>query len=231
MVRIRRDKFTTGVFWELYTDLERQFENFLEYVPYLEGNKNIYSFKLVNLILGIGGHVDSAFKEMVRYPLFSKNKDCEQILSILKENEEQVKKGKGAKTIPIQLFLRAFEEEYKLSRQIVLFRCLPHGEVINPFKPFNPRTKAPEWWETYNGLKHDVSINLEKASLQNTRNALACAFLLNACHIPSAYRFCQYGLLHGIDIPSPITFLKILERKQGYPVFLKTPLFMYNYDK
>ncbi len=61
------DKFEIGNFWELYKDLERQFEDFLEYVSYLEGNEETYSFRLANLILGIGGYVDSAFKEMARY--------------------------------------------------------------------------------------------------------------------------------------------------------------------
>jgi len=45
------DNFEKGIFWELYGDLERQFENFLDYVPYLEANENTYSFKLLNLIL------------------------------------------------------------------------------------------------------------------------------------------------------------------------------------
>lgn len=51
---LRRDKFGNGIFWELYKDLERQFQTFLEYTPYLEGNENVYSFKLLNLILSIG---------------------------------------------------------------------------------------------------------------------------------------------------------------------------------
>lgn len=49
------DNFENGYFWELYNDLERQFITILEYVPYLEGNETTYSFKILNLILGIGG--------------------------------------------------------------------------------------------------------------------------------------------------------------------------------
>lgn len=36
--------FENGGFWEYYKDIEHQFENFLEYVPYLKGNKGTYSF-------------------------------------------------------------------------------------------------------------------------------------------------------------------------------------------
>ena len=40
------DNFEKGIFWELYLDLERQFLDFLEYVPYLPENETVYSFKL-----------------------------------------------------------------------------------------------------------------------------------------------------------------------------------------
>jgi len=36
------DNFENGIFWELYKDLERQFQDFLEYVPYLSGNEKAY---------------------------------------------------------------------------------------------------------------------------------------------------------------------------------------------
>ena len=83
------DNFENGLFLELYNDLERQFESFLEYVPYLDENKNIISYKLWNLILNIGGHIDSAFKEMARYPKFSKNYDVIKIREKIDESEKK----------------------------------------------------------------------------------------------------------------------------------------------
>ena len=150
-----KDNFERGIFWELYLDLERQFLNFLEYVPYLEGNENVYSFKLLNLILSIGGHVDSAFKEIAHYPGFSKNEDCQKILNILKESEKNVKEGKAPKTVPVRLPLEAFDKECKISKEKIIFKRLPESELVTPFHPHNQRTKAPEWWGIYNGLKHD----------------------------------------------------------------------------
>ena len=113
-----KDNFEKGVFWELYLDLERQFQSFLEYVPYLEGNERTYSYKLLNMILGIGGHVDSAFKEMARFPRFSSNSKCREILELLE----------GNKTVEITLPLEAFEEEYSISKKTVLFKCVPEDK-------------------------------------------------------------------------------------------------------
>lgn len=120
-----KDSFENGIFWELYLDLERQFQNFLEYVPYLRGNENVYSFKLLNLILSIGGHIDSAFKEMARDPKFSDNVDCQEIL----------KRASEFRSI-IEPCLRAFEKEHGLSTRIVVFKRLPEREKITPFTPF-----------------------------------------------------------------------------------------------
>lgn len=235
-----QDNFAKGFFWELYVDLERQFQNFLEYVPYLPGNETVYSFKLLNLILSIGGHVDSAFKEMARYPDFSNDKECKEILKILKESEENVKKGKPPRTIPISLSLKAFDKTYRISKEKIIFKRLPERELFAPFHPHNPKTGAPEWWEIYNGLKHDVSVNVKKANLRNTLLALAGAYLLNVRHIPAVFRLYDLGLLklawadkfYGKPAYEQILRDQVKEMLgKDSPFRVETPLFLYNYGR
>jgi len=233
------DNFEKGIFWELYQDLERQFQSFLEYVPYLPGNETIYSFKLLNLILSIGGHVDSAFKEMARYPEFSDNDDCKKILDLLKESEESIKEGKAPKTVPIWLSLRAFEKEYELSQKKIMFKRIPEREDVLPFKPCNLKTNAPKWWEIYNGLKHDVGVNIREANLHNTLNALAGAFLLNAIHTPAYIRLMEYRFVKP-ERTGRVTYTlkpgwkeKIkdwIKKKKRFGI-AETPLFIYNYEE
>jgi hypothetical protein len=242
----KTDKFENGNFWELYKDLERQFDNFLEYVPYLEGNEGTYSFKLANLILGIGGHVDSAFKEMARYPRFCSNVECKEILALMAKSEENVKEGKAPLTVPIRLPLKAFEKEYQLTKKKVIFKRLPDRETILPFAPCNERTNVPKWWEVYNGLKHDFSANFKTANVRNTRDALAGAFLLNAIHIPSALRMYRYDIIkpqQGTKFvrPAHATFMigdddykeKLIEFYEKFKHFigmLETSLFIFSYQ-
>ena len=248
------DNFTKGIFWELYKDLERQFQSFLEYIPYLPGNETVYSFKLLNLILSIGGYVDSAFKEMARYSGFSHDENCEKILELLRESKEKIEKGERPSFPSITLYLKAFDRLHltrfdivkrayvsdELSKMQVIFKRLPKREDVIPFKPYNPRTNAPEWWEIYNGLKHDVSLNIEKANLKNTRDALAGAFLLNVIHEPSFRRLFESGVLKleskgGIGTIARESWVNpsILEQdiKKGIstPYFLETSLFIYKY--
>lgn len=248
------DNFENGIFWELYLDLERQFQSFLEYVPYLAENEGTYSFKLLNLILNIGGYVDSAFKEMARYPKFFGDKKCKQILGLLKKSKEDIERGERPKFPSIKHYLETFDKLHlarfdpitrsyisdELSKMKVIFKRLVEREDVIPFKPYNQRTNAPEWWEIYNGLKHDVSLNIEKANLKNTRDALAGAFLLNVIHEPAFRRLFELGILKleskggtGIiaaeSYVNPSIFEQDIKRGINTPYFVETPLFIYKY--
>jgi len=240
------DSFESGYLWELYMDLERQFENFLEYVPYIDENESVHSFKLLNLITSIGGYVDSAFKEMARYPRFSDNKDCHEIIRRLTESKENIEKDLPPNYPGIRLCLQAFEKECQLSSRRLVFKKLEGRQIITPFKPCNPKTKAPDWWDIYNGLKHNLGVNFKEANLKNTLNALGGAFLLNVTHEPSILRLFKYGVLkveHSVSHGSPLEAISLsepflptkdhekalqwmLENKKEFKGIVETPLFL-----
>jgi hypothetical protein len=240
------DKFTSGYFWMLYQDLERQFQDFLRFIPYLDGpNLTAYSFKLVNLILSIGGHIDSCFKEMARYPDFAENEMCKRILYKMEKSEHSLQSGKPPEPISIRLCLEAFEGEYKLSKKYVVFKRIPVVEVVIPFGSWGSK-EIPEWWKTYNDLKHDVSVNIEKATLRNARDALAGAFLLNVVHIPSASRMFKYGLIEpnpevAENVTKGTVFKFYITREEKLKEFYKkhkrflgvvnTPLFAFAHEQ
>ncbi len=218
--------FENGGFWEYYKDLERQFESFLEYVPYLKGNEDTYSFRLANIILAIGAHIDSAFKEMARCDEFEDKEPCKEIL----------KRTEDKKGIIISA-VRAFDEIYGLTSKKVTFKCLPDRKEITPFKG-----NKPEWWDSYNDIKHDITTNLTKANLRNVRDALAGAFLLNVIFEPATYRLFKYGLVkqkYQTDGYEKIpTFVRGMSREPKYEAFsgcineylIETPLFIYEYE-
>lgn len=232
----RSDRFGNGFFWELYMDLERQFQSFLEYVPYLPENEKTYSFKLLNLILSIGGHVDSAFREMARYPKFSENEACMEILERASERRGIIMSG-----------VEAFDAIYGLSALKVKFKCLGQRETVIPFSVSGGgENPLPEWWNFYNDLKHDVGFNIEQANLKNARNALAGAFILNVRHIPGALRLFEYGVLDTGYVELMETYgsyrryrtfsreslEKILENKEiEHPLSVETPVFSYKYNQ
>ena len=245
MTAVTTDNFENGYFWELYRDLERQFENFLEYVPYLEGNEQTYSFKLLNLILSIGGHVDSALKEMIRYKLLPRDEQIDGIRSKLLRWETAwasgVKPDRTNRVYMQQLF-DIFETKYRLSEKTVFYKVLPKRKKAKPFNDVKSKpTKG--WWGIYNGLKHDVAVALKEANLRNTWDALGCAFLLNVVHQPGLDRLWEYNLL---KIDSTGQGVGKSAREQGInksllwnigakgtsmPLFIETGLLKYKYNQ
>ena len=199
----------------------------------------------MNLLLSIGGHVDSAFKKMAAYRGFSRNKKCKEIVRKVRETRKRIKKGKGPIIVKIEESLSTFEDIYKLSKREVIFKRLPKREMTVPFQPHNAKTNAPEWWDIYNGIKHDFSNAFEKANLYVTRNALAGAFLLNVIHRPGILRLNEYGILkwppqpiegefagdfdHALIRVPEHTLEDMLKRNQTPWGFVETPLFIYNY--
>jgi hypothetical protein len=227
--------FENGGFWEYYKDLERQFEDFLEYVPYLEGNEETYSFRLANLILSIGAHIDSALKEIAKYSDFPS-----KYLEMLNPT---TKKGKPRK--PSIKDYYPISEEYKLTEEVVTFKCLPDREQLKPFLLYQRKTgeTCPDWWNAYNKVKHNFNENFKEAKLKTVRDALAGAFLLNVIHEPSADRLFKYGLLK--EKYKPKGFGQIHDKFRGKEIqptccsppdtkdqfVIETALFLYDYEK
>ena len=227
-----KPSFENGGFWEYYKDLERQFEEFLNYVPYFQKNENTVSFRLANLIVAIGSYVDSAFREIASYSDFVK-----KYPSILR-----TARGKIRTTRISDYYVLA--EEYSLEDKEVEFKCLPERERIKPFAQYvriSGKVASPNWWQVYNGIKHHFRDNLENANLKNAKEALGGAFLLNAVHTPSALRLYDYGILKT-RMPieqSPGRFKKIgsarfqikesLENRQQFIGDIETNLFRYDY--
>ena len=229
--------FDNGGFWEYYKDLDRQFEDFLVYVPYIEGNENTYSFRLANLLLSVGAHIDSALKEIAKYSDFPK-KYPEMLNPIGKD---------GKPRYPTIKDYYPISNEYKLSEQVVTFKCLPNRENIQPFEKYIEKSgkgKTPYWWKSYNKVKHNFNQSFKEAKLKTVRDALAGAFLLNVIHVPASERLFDYGLLKPIYPFS--TFIEILydtfrgrkmhpERPSYKPIdnafTIETNLFSYDYLK
>ena len=210
-------------------DLERQFIDFTKYVPYLDGNENVYSFRLVNLILAIGAHVDSVFKEMFRCSDFST-----KYPDILKK----INDGKATITD-----YREIEKEYYISKRKVVFKRLPERETIFPFQQFG--TKSPDWWSAYNKIKHEFSQNFKMATLKTARDALACAFLLNVVHKPAILRLFEYGVVKSkypewvvygdqhtalLEEPTINVLYDILKTTIYPPLYVETNLFYFDYE-
>ena len=219
-----KDAFEEGYFWEYYMDLERQFIEYLNYVPYLEGNEKTYSFRLANLILSIGSHIDSAFKEIARYSEFSG-----KYPEMLKPKDEY-----GKPRFPEIIDYYPINSEYSLSERKIMFKVIPKRVPIKPFENYKEKGQAvPRWWAHHNKIKHNFNKDtFQLANLMTARDALAGAFLLNVAHKPAAVRLSEYNLLIGKHNSHPIK-LQLAEyyfKDTKPPATIETEVFFYDYE-
>jgi hypothetical protein len=222
--------FENGLMWNMYRDMERSFIRFLDYVPWAEDHKNVYSHKLLQLLLQIGGYVDTAFKEMAKYSQFDGNEPCQSIRD----------KTSTGDMIVIEVFRDAFEPLYELSSRKVVIRALESFTELwgncKPFSDFKDK-KTTTWWSAYNGVKHNWLENLKRANLENTCAALAGAFLLNAIHEPSVIELVKRGIAKTFlpDWQRAVFEEKSLARSirehsiTGVKILVTTRLFVYQY--
>lgn len=226
------DAFQSGLFWSVYRDTEQVFLDFLEYVPLVSEHNRVYSRKFLELILQIGGYVDTAFKEMATYSKFDGNTKIEEIRQ--KTTQE--------KTVKISLVRETFEPIYTLSSKKIVVKkpklfLQAYGTLI-PFSEF-ARNKSPQWWKVYTALKHNWSKNIKKANLKNTLEALAGLFLLNVVHEPSIFRLADMGILLTLNprgqrfhfAPPLLRKILLKEHPLGSDrIIVDTPLFRWNFE-
>jgi len=181
------DIFERGLAWKVFSEVEKEFVSFLEIIPFVPKHEKVYSFKLLNLILSIGSHVDNIFKAMGAYPKF-RNKPS--IKKMLKKPE-------------ITTYGTAFESIYHLSSKRVSVKSEPIPSVRTYYAEWIPfagfQKKSPSWWKAYNDLKHTwfQGEMIQKANVKNTLRALAGLFLLIVRHESSWNRLVDYGVCLG----------------------------------
>jgi len=168
--------------------MEADFTHFLDYVPYTKENRDVYSPKLLAMLLQICGYIDTVFKEMAKYQSFRRIPNCKAINDL---------KANGYGRFNIGYARRAFEKIYNLSSnngtKLIAKLDWIGDKYLTPFANFG-KEKSPSWWYDYNNVKHNWSANIKKANMDNVLEALSGAFLLNAIHYPSIELLWRLGV-------------------------------------
>ena len=229
--------FENGLCWTLYKHMEADFRRFLEYVPYTNENRNVYSPRLLAMLLQICGYIDTVFKEMAKYQSFRRKPNIRAINNL---------RANDYRGFSITLARNAFEEIYKLSTnngtKLIAKLDWVGDKPLTPFADFG-KNKSPSWWYDYNNVKHNWSANIKRANMDNVLEALSGAFLLNAIHYPSIELLWRLGVFKTI-IPtgtgpsihylSKTTFQILLKKARrrrelfNYHFIVDTPLFECN---
>lgn len=147
---------TSKLHWNYFLALERDLEVVSRYVEFSSDNSDVYSIELAHLLFAAASEVDVIAKLL-----------CKRL----------------SPTAP-----RGNMDEY---RPVLLgsLADLPTTEVFVPrygltFKPWEnwAGRNNPDWWRSYNNVKHERDAHFREATLTNALNALGALLILTYHH-------------------------------------------------
>jgi len=228
--------FNPYLFWEEdYTPLEDEFINFIRYIPLAKEHEEVWSFKLVNLLLLIGSSIDSFFKcsiASLRASMIYRYLETQNLRSFYAPEDFEMASELHRLLLKDEppnmgLYRNIFEEYYNLSNKTVY--VLRTKDEIKPFKEWM-NGKSPEWWKIYRDLKHSRFGNRKSANLKIVLNALSALFLLNIYHTDTRGYLYNNGVIRSNMKLDDVFFNSREPDNMGQPLIAKTNIFGYIWD-
>lgn len=137
--------------WNYFLAIEKDLENLSRYIEFADANLGTYSIELTHILLSASSEVDVIMKQLCT--LIDPTKTTHNI--------------NDYKSV-IQTHLNSFiNEEISIDRFGLSFK--PWDNWIG--------TQNPNWWKSYNNVKHLRNNHFSEANLQNTINAVGALLL------------------------------------------------------
>jgi hypothetical protein len=158
--------------WNYYLALERDIDAVSRYVEFCEPNFSVFSIELAHLLFAAASEVDVVAKLL-----------CELIDPTAKRSNINEYRAVLLPAIP-----GLPTTEVNISR---------YGLRFLPWKNWT-EDKNPDWWRSYNDVKHERNIHFNQATLKNALNALG------ALHILTFHLYWQALKTPSNMLPSPV---------------------------
>lgn len=198
--------------WTQYSLLEKRLMDYFFYVPPVSDHFGIWSEELGEILILTGTGLESFLEAGL---------ECEEFIEFPPaESAYNKKHNPDPDVYPTVGDLReAYEGFYAISGQFVfLLKSETVWETIDPkdrtsrslqpeyfplypftnwkFTEEHPTGKAPEWWNSYNAIKHRGLIERKQATLKMVIMALAAYFMILAVHLCSIPTLIRFGVIH-----------------------------------
>jgi hypothetical protein len=160
--------------WDYYLSLEEELINTTKYVAFHDDNKNVYSIEFAKILQASSSEIDVLMKLLCEMVSDEKAENINKYRNIIKKNIKKLIKHK------IHI------DRYNLS-------YTPWDNWING-------NENPDWWRSYNKVKHERNIFFNKATLKNTINSMG------ALYITLLY---YYSYLNSLTLENTISKLNL----------------------
>jgi len=137
--------------WNYFLAIENDLEKLSRYIEFSESNLSTYSIELTHILLSASSEVDVIMKQicLLIHPGSTAN-NINDYRDLIKPNLESL--------INEEIHISRFNLNYK------------------PWENWNGDTN-PNWWRSYNNVKHQRNNHFNEANLQNTINAVGALLI------------------------------------------------------
>lgn len=149
--------------WNYYLAIESDLENMSRYIEFSNNNLNTYSIELTHILLSASSEIDVIMKQ----------------LCLLLDSNSTVTNINDYKSVITTNISNFVNEEISIDR---------YGLVYKPWIDWLDQ-KNPDWWRSYNKVKHERNSHFHEANLKNAINAVG-ALLITAIYYYK-YAFAQ----------------------------------------
>ncbi len=158
-------------FWANYENLEIDFQKVLKYIHPVNSHNGVYSLEIYKLLLEIGSEVDSAAEELIKLRL-----DQIPDNSLKAQIQDKINNNNFFDMSDYKKVLTT--SRFNFHNKEVIFNAM--NISLTPFNSWtsNGGGKAPIWWHSFTGLKHNRARNLTNAALSQAYEALAGLFII-----------------------------------------------------
>ncbi len=130
------------IHWNYFLAIESDLENLSRYIEFSEANFNTYSIELAHLLLASSSEIDVVLKELCS--LLSPEEKKENI-----DDYRKIIKGKLPEFANESIYINRF------------------SICVKPWDNWNGDNN-PDWWKSYNNVKHQRNLYFDQANLGNT---------------------------------------------------------------
>lgn len=142
-----------NIHWDYYIALENDIKELSRYIEFDGSNFKVHSIELTRLLLTASSEVDVVLKELCKFI------------------------EPGSKADNINSYKKVIKEKLPAIINTGV-TCPLYGLSLAPWSNWMG-DENPEWWRSYNKVKHERSNNYKRANLENVLNSVAGLFVSN----------------------------------------------------
>lgn len=167
MIKITSSK----LHWNYFLALERDLEGTSRYIEFCGPNLKVFSIELAHLLLAAASEVDVLAKCICQIIApKSPRKDINDYRTNITNEENQRIRILTTDLVP--------NPAYATKMSGLEIRIPRYGLAFTPWENW-ARGKNPDWWHSYNHVKHERDQYFHEATLQNAINALGALLIMN----------------------------------------------------